>query len=122
MSKYTFINGEAISALVLCLCAAVSSTRLFLCQAIGLSVESLYRWTAILPVLLLYPCLELGAQPGFGTASACIIVLAFGFGFSVASLRTPKLYARIVGVVFLLIYAMLFYHLMRGLRAHAPAA
>jgi hypothetical protein len=88
----------------------------------GLSVESLYRWTAILPVLLLYPVLYLGGQPGLGTGSAVCIALAFGLGFSVASFRTPKLYARIVGVVFFLIYAMLFYYLMRGLREHAATA
>jgi carbon starvation protein CstA len=88
----------------------------------GLSVESLYRWTAILPVLLLYPVLYLAAQPRYGTGSALCIALAFGLGFSLASLRTPKLYARIVGIVFLLIYAMFFYYLVRGLRAHEAAA
>jgi len=123
MSKYTFINGPAILALVLCLCVAVSSTRLFLCRVLGFSVESLYRWTAVLPVIFLYPVLYFGAQTGLGTASALCILLAFGLAFSLASLRTPKLYARIVGGVFLLIYGDLFYYLMRGLREHAtPAA
>ena len=123
MSKYTFINGEAILALVLCLCAAVSSTRLLLCRVMGLSVESLYRWSAILPVLLLYPVLYLGAQSaGRGTASAFSIVLAFGVGFSLASIRTPKLYARIAGIICFLIYATFFYYLIRGLRAHEAAA
>jgi hypothetical protein len=123
MSKYTFINGEAILALVLCLGAAVSSTRLFVCRAIGLSVESLYCWSAILPFLLLYPVLYLGAQPaGRGTDGAFSIVLAFGLGFSLASIRTPKLYARIAGIICFLIYATLFYAVIRVLRAHGTAA
>jgi hypothetical protein len=90
----------------------------------GLSVESLYRWSAILPVLMIYPVLYLGAQSaGRGTAGALSIALAFGVGFSLASIRTPKLYARIAGIVCLLIYASFFYYLVRGLRAHeAPAA
>ena len=122
MNKYMPLNDAAITALVLCLFAAVSSTRLFLCRTLGFSVESLYRWTAILPVILIFPFWELAAQPGLGTASACCIVLAFGLGFSVASLRTPKLYARIVGGVLFLIYAFYFYLLMRGLHRHEAAA
>ena len=115
------INQTAIVTLVLCLCAAVSSTRLFFCRFIGLSGEKLYCWIAILPVLLLYPTLALGAQasPGTGTASALCMALAFGLAFSLASLRTPKLYARIVGGVLLLIYGVLFYYVIRGLRLHA---
>ena len=123
MNKYAFMNGEAISALFFCLCAAVSSTRLFVCRAIGLSVESLYRWSAILPFLLLYPVLYLGAQPaGRGTDGAFSIVLAFGVGFSLASIRTPKLYARIAGIICFLFYAWLLYIVIRVLRAHEAAA
>ena len=123
MSSYTFINGEAILALVLCLCAAISSTRFVLCRVTGLSVESLYRWSAIFPVLLVYPVLFFGGQPaGRGTDGTFAILLAFGVGFSLASIRTPKLYARIAGIICFLFYAWLLYIVIRVSRAHEAAA
>jgi hypothetical protein len=113
------------TTLLVAVCGAVSTTRWFFCRICHGSIENLYRWSAIWPLIMWMVSLWTIGQIGYPHQSARyfspVIALAFGYGFSVSNIRFPSWYYRIWGMFFVLRFAYVTHAWVEGLSTYVTA-
>lgn len=103
-------NVPVAMAFILGIITAFFSSRLS-----GISERIRYRLLAFLPLAMFLSGLFMTAwdsSHSINKGFAFGIFLAFGFAFSLANLRIPSIYSRIIGSFFILFHAYLLYCLI----------
>lgn len=119
-SRKTGFNAPAFAILGIGALALLFTTRWFTVRMLHWPETTRYRITAMLPVLMgsvLIGLLLASEQRRYSLALAALICSAFGALFSLVNIQTPSRYSRILGAVFLLIYAYLLFAFALGMMA-----